>query len=73
MRNSIEKTLPVPTPEYLICPNCSEKLAPVDVEAFGRCPYCDYRFREDARFEDFVLSPAITRWVNIVHQRFPRF
>ena len=45
------------------CPNCREHLFPADLEMFPRCPYCDHHFPQGAQLEDFVVKPAITRWV----------
>lgn len=73
MKNSSsDKSCPVLTPELLICPECSERLTPADVESFARCPYCDYAFKVDARLDDFVISPMVSRWVTHIHQHFPR-
>ena len=53
------------------CPKCGEKLQPVDLESFPRCPYCDFEFTRDNALEDFVLSPIIKRWLRNVNQNFP--
>ena len=45
------------------CPLCREKITPADLEMFPRCPYCDHHFPQGAQLEDFVVKPAITRWV----------
>ena len=54
-----------------VCPGCGEKLQPVDLESFPRCPYCDHEFATDSALEDFVLSPLIKRWLRSVQQNFP--
>ena len=53
------------------CPNCGEKLQPVDLESFPNCPYCDFEFTKDNALEDFVLSPVIKRWLRSQQQNFP--
>ena len=53
------------------CPGCGEKLQPVDLESFPRCPYCDFEFTKDDALEDFVYSPLIKRWLRTMHQNFP--
>ena|GEM_PF-1595133 len=53
------------------CPNCGEKLQPVDLESFPNCPYCNFEFTQDNALEDFVLSPLIKRWLRTMHQNFP--
>ena len=55
----------------ILCPGCGEKLQPVDLEGWPRCPYCDYEFTSDAALEDFVLSPVIRRWLRNLQQNFP--
>ena len=57
--------------EDVVCPGCGEKLQPVDLESFPRCPYCDFEFAKDGALEDFVLSPLIKRWLRSVQQNFP--
>ena len=34
-----------------------------DIEGFGQCPYCDYRFELDNELEDFLLNPVVKQWV----------
>ena len=53
------------------CPGCGEKLQPVDLESFPRCPYCDFEFTKDDALEDFVYSPLVKRWLRTMHQNFP--
>ena len=52
------------TSAYLVCPNCLEVLLREDIEGFGACPYCDYRFELNSALEDFLLSPVIRQWVH---------
>ena len=63
-------------PDFLIdgrfCPRCGEAISPADVEMFPRCPYCDFRFPDGAQLEDFVLRPALTRWMIHNFQQFTR-
>ena len=47
----------------LVCPNCLELLSRDDIEGFGCCPYCDYRFEMDLDLEDFLLRPVVKQWV----------
>ena len=53
------------------CPQCGEKLQPVDLETFPQCPYCNFEFTKDNALEDFVLSPLIKRWLRTIQQNFP--
>jgi len=52
------------TPAYLVCPNCLEVLLREDIEGYGNCPYCEYRFELNPALEDFLLSPVIRQWVH---------
>ena len=54
------------------CPQCREQLTPADLENFPRCPYCDHRFPNGAELEDFILKPALQRWMSHACQQFPR-
>lgn len=56
----------------ITCPGCGEKIVPADIEVYPRCPYCDYQFKTDGPFEDFILSPLLRRWVVTTAQRFIR-
>lgn len=53
------------------CPECGEELSPADLESFPNCPYCNHRFEYDSDLEDFILSPAVRRWIIRSGQRFP--
>ena len=55
----------------ILCPGCGERLQPVDLEGWPRCPYCDFEFTSDAALEDFVLSPVVRRWLRNLQQNFP--
>ena len=57
---------------YLICPKCREKLYPMDLEAYRSCPYCNYQFASDPKFEDFLLSPILRRWIKAAYGQFSR-
>ena len=57
--------------EDAFCPQCGEKLQPVDLESFPNCPYCNFEFTRDDALEDFVLAPVIKRWLRNMHQNFP--
>ena len=54
------------------CPQCREQLVPADLENFPRCPYCDHKFPNDENLEDFILKPALQRWVSHACQQFSR-
>lgn len=56
----------------ITCPDCKEKVTPADIETYARCPYCDYQFKTDNQFEDFILSPLLKRWVVNITQQFIR-
>ena len=56
----------------ITCPGCKEKLTPADIETFARCPYCDYQFKMDNQFEDFIFSPLLKRWAVNTTQQFIR-
>ncbi len=55
----------------VVCPGCGETLVPADVEAYASCPYCDYQFERDARFDDFIVSPLVKGWMKNAHRQFP--
>ena len=55
----------------VVCPGCGETLTPADLESYARCPYCDYQFERDARFEDFIVSPLVKGWMKNAHRQFP--
>ena len=64
-----EKEFIVVNGTHIICPGCSEKISPADIEAFRQCPYCGHVFAQSPEFEDFVLSPLTRQWVkNTVNQ-----
>ena len=54
-----------------VCPGCGETLTPADLESFARCPYCDYQFERDARFDDFIVAPLVKGWIRNAHRQFP--
>jgi uncharacterized CHY-type Zn-finger protein len=49
--------------DYLMCPQCVELLTREDIEGFGHCPYCNYRFDFDRELEDFLLKPVVRQWI----------
>ena len=59
MEMNNEKQYTVIDDSYILCPKCSEKLFPADIESFRRCPYCDCALPQSQELEDFVLSPLI--------------
>ncbi len=56
----------------ILCPNCGERLTPADIEVYAKCPFCDWSFQRDSCFEDFVMSPVVSRWMARAHNKFPR-
>ena len=54
------------------CPACKEHLVPADLENFSRCPYCDHLFPNNEDLEDFILKPALQRWMSHACQQFLR-
>ena len=50
----------------LLCPGCGEELAPLDVESFHRCPYCDAPLEDTPELEDFILDGVARHWENRV-------
>ena len=62
----------ISSPEEVFCPACGEKLTPVDIEVYPRCPYCDHQFDPTVRLEDFILSPIVTTWIGHCNARFPK-
>ncbi len=52
------------TPNHVVCPICLEVLTREDIEGFGSCPYCDYRFELSPAIEDFLLTPLVRQWVS---------
>ncbi|MDR0931446.1 MAG: hypothetical protein LBM70_00280 [Victivallales bacterium] len=64
-------TLNTPFSGMIRCPNCGECLTPADLEAFAMCPFCDWKFPRDAKFEDFVIEPVVNHWMARSHKCFP--
>jgi uncharacterized CHY-type Zn-finger protein len=54
------------TPDYMVCPTCMELLTREDVEAFGKCPYCNHRIEHNHELEDFLLQPVVNYWMKQV-------
>jgi len=52
------------TSTHVVCPKCFEVLLREDIESFGQCPYCEYRFELSPDIEDFLLSPVVRQWVH---------
>ena len=53
--------------KILVCPKCSEFLYRVDIEHFKTCPYCNSQIDLNIEIEDYLLKPAVDRWVTIQH------
>lgn len=64
-----KRTLRV-TPAHLICPKCLEILLREDIEGFGSCPYCNYRFKPSDELEDFLLTPLVEQWMQQARRQF---
>lgn len=52
-----------PDERILICPECGETLFQADIEAFTKCPFCDYKFEFNSELEDFILEPLVGHWM----------
>ena len=72
MEKNNEKQYTVIDDSYILCPKCSEKLFPADIESFRRCPYCDCALPQSQELEDFVLSPLIRQWSKNTYNQFSR-
>lgn len=57
--------------DYVVCPTCYEVLTRLDLEGYGRCPYCDHPFQLDGQLEDFLLRPVIQAWSQAVSDQPP--
>lgn len=61
------------TPDYLMCPECFEKLTREDIEGFSRCPYCNKRLEPEKELEEFLLQPVIEHWLRQSRDQQPEF
>ena len=52
--------------------SCSQANAARSAENFPRCPYCDHLFPNGDELEDFILKPALNRWIQHTCQQFPK-
>ena len=53
--------------KILVCPKCSEFLYRIDIEHFRRCPYCNNSIDLNNEIEDYLLKPAVDKWITIQH------
>ena len=49
---------------FVLCPKCHELLAPVDLECFSSCPYCNFVLPRTQELEDFVADPLVQSWMS---------
>ena len=72
MEKSNETQYTVFDDSYILCPKCSERLYPADIESFRQCPYCSFVLPPSQQLEDFVLSPLIRQWSKNTYNQFSR-
>ena len=46
----------------LVCPECSQLIAPADIEMYPACPYCNTAIPQDGEIEDFSIDPLVRHW-----------
>ncbi|MDD3885831.1 MAG: hypothetical protein PHI35_03050 [Victivallaceae bacterium] len=60
----------VPRSEQFYCPSCGEFLQPADIESFAECPYCGAKLPRDRQFEEYILLPVVSRWIERSTRRY---
>ena len=59
--------------KILICPACLETLFRSDIEHYQKCPYCNQSIELNTEIEDYLLKPAVDKWIIFQSLTLPQY